>query len=157
MIAHITEGDVPSSWREKMDGSSQNKCYLPTVRPALSGLLRCAFLAVLGTSLGLGCGGPHAVLNFTTPSTATAGSGITVTVTVTIDGRRDTLINSSIHFTSSDLAAILPIDYTFTPADAGSHTWTNGVVFMTPGRQKISGSIYDAAGISGTAVVTVSP
>lgn len=116
----------------------------------------CALIAAIAVSVTLGCGNSHAILNFTAPATATAGSPFTVTVTVTIDGNRDTEINSPIHFTSSDPAAVLPDDYTFTPADAGSHTWTNGFVLNTPGNQKISGSIFDATGINGSAAVAVS-
>jgi len=104
-----------------------------------------------------GCATPHAVLNFATPSTVTAASSFTVTVTVTLDGNRDTIINSYISFTSSDPAAVLPVKYRFTPADAGSHTWTNGFTLMTPGNQTISATIYDATGINGTANITVSP
>jgi len=114
-------------------------------------------LTAIAVSMMFGCGNSHAILNFTAPTTATAGSPFTVTVTVTIDGNRDTVINSPIHFTSSDPAAVLPGDYSFTPADAGSHTWTNGFVLKTPGNQSISGSIFDAAGINGNAMLTVSP
>jgi hypothetical protein len=121
-----------------------------------SGLRRWALTAAIAISMTFGCGTPHAILNFTAPSTATAGSPFTVTVTVTIDGRRDTIINSYISFTSSDPAAVLPSQYRFTAADAGSHTWTNGFTLLTPGNQTISATIYDAPGINGTANVTVS-
>jgi hypothetical protein len=104
-----------------------------------------------------GCGTTHAVLNFTAPRTAMAGSPFTVTVAVTINGHPDTVINSRIHFTSSDAAAVLPGDYYFTPADAGSHTWTNGFTLATPGTQTISGEIIDAIGINGITNVTVAP
>jgi len=103
------------------------------------------------------CANPHAILNFTGPSTATVGAPFTVTVTATIQGERDTLINSPIHFTSSDPNAVLPPDYTFTAADAGSHTWTNGFVLNSSGRQTISATTFDAAGINGTVTVTVQP
>ena len=103
------------------------------------------------------CGTPHAVLNFTAPPAVTAGSAFTVTVTATIGGKRDTLINSYIIFTSSDPTAILPGRYQFVPDDAGSHTWSNGFVLTTPGNQTISATIFDAAGINGTATVNVSP
>ena len=104
----------------------------------------------------LGCATPHAILNFTAPSNATAGVPFTVTITVSIEGQRDTVINSYIKFTSSDPAAVLPAIYYFTPQDAGSHTWTDGFTLKTPGNQTISGSIFDASGINGTADVTVS-
>ena len=105
----------------------------------------------------LGCGNPHAVLNFTAPSTATAGSPFTVTVTVTIGEKRDSIVNSVITFTSSDPVAVLPGQYQFTPADAGSHTWTEGFVLKTPGNQTISATMFDAKGINGTANIAVSP
>jgi hypothetical protein len=105
----------------------------------------------------LGCGTTHATLNIVAPSTATAGTPFTVTVIVLYQGRPDTAINSAIHFTSSDSSAIVPGDYYFTSADAGSHTWTNGVTLKTPGSQTIGASIIMATGINGTATITVSP
>jgi hypothetical protein len=81
----------------------------------------------------------------------------TVTVHVTVNGQPDRIFDSFIIFTSSDPAAVLPGQYVFSPADAGSHTWTNGFTFNTPGNQTISGTVYDARGISGSATVTVSP
>jgi hypothetical protein len=86
-----------------------------------------------------------------------AGSPFSVTVTATVGGKRDTVINGAIHFTSSDPAAVLPPDYGFTPSDAGSHTWTNGFILMTPGNQTVSAKIDDIPGINGTVNVTVTP
>jgi len=113
--------------------------------------------AAIAVSMAFGCGTTHAILEFTAPPTAAAGSPFTVTVTVTADGKRDTIINGAIRFTTSDPAAVLPADYGFTAADAGSHTWTNGFILMTPGNQTISASIADIPGINGTVNVTVSP
>lgn len=116
-----------------------------------------ALTAVIVMSLTFGCATPHATLDFTAPSTATTGVPFSVTVTVIYQGKRDTIVNSVIHFTSSDPDAVLPPDYNFTPADAGSHTWTNGFTLVTLGNQTISGSLFDASGINGIANVTVSP
>jgi hypothetical protein len=107
--------------------------------------------------LSSSCANPHAILQLTTPSSATAGSPFTVTVIATINGKPDTIINSPVHFTSSDPAALLPPDYYFSRADAGSHTFTNGFTLMTPGTQTISGGIHDAAGIKGSATIAVAP
>lgn len=104
-----------------------------------------------------GCATTHATLAFTAPSTVTSGASFTVTVNVLYQGKPDTVINSRIHFTSSDPSAVLPGDYYFLPSDAGSHTWTNGFVLMTPGSQTISGEIVQAIGINGNAAITVSP
>jgi hypothetical protein len=69
---------------------------------------------------------------------------------------RDTVINCSIHFTSSDSAAVLPADYLFTATDAGSHTFTSGVTLMTAGNQSITATEIGVPGLTGTAYVTVS-
>jgi len=124
---------------------------------ALFALRVCVLTTAVAVSMSFGCATPHAILDFTAPATATVGSPFTVTVTVTFEGKRDTMVNSYISFTSSDPAAVLPGRYLFTPADAGSHTWTNGFTLMTPGGQTISATIFDATGINGSANVTVSP
>jgi hypothetical protein len=116
-----------------------------------------AFILIVVAMLSSSCATPHATLNFTAPSSATAGVPFTVTVSVLYKGMPDTIINSQIHFTSSDPAAVLPPDYYFTSTDAGSHTWTNGFTLSTPGNQTISGSIFNATGINGAATIAVAP
>ena len=111
---------------------------------------------VVAVLMTLGCGTPHATLDITAPATATAGIPFTITVTAIYEGKRDTVINSFVHFTSSDSAAVLPADYLFTAADAGSHTFPDGVTLKTPGSQTITATVNMATGITGTARVTVS-
>lgn len=101
------------------------------------------------------CATQHATLYLTAPSTAVAGIPFTVTVTAMIGSSRDTVINSPILFTSSDSAAVLPPFYGFTAGDAGSHTFTNGVILMTPGSQTITATIKDASALTATANITV--
>jgi len=108
------------------------------------------------------CATPHATLQFTAPANVKAGAPFTVTVNVLYQGKLDTVINSPIHFTSSDPAATLPGNYYFTASDAGSHTFTNAFLLATPGSQTISGYIYfdssmTKSGINGGATITVSP
>jgi len=139
-----------------------NERGVPNRIPAMPALVspRRGFSVVsilIAAGVSLSCGTPHAVLNFTVPSITIAGSPFTVTVTATIGGQRDTIINSVITFTSSDPAAILPVQYQFTSADRGSHTWANGFVLNTPGNQAISATMFDAKGINGTASIAVSP
>jgi len=114
-----------------------------TVSAAMAGLVAC------------GCGSPVAILEISAPSSVVAGSPFTVTVTAMASGRRDTIFNSPIHFTSSDSAAVLPPDYAFTAADAGSHTYTNAVILMTAGSQTIQATDPNAPSITATANVTV--
>jgi adhesin/invasin len=110
---------------------------------------------VLGV-VTFGCGTPHATLDIAAPSSAVAGFPFTVTVTAIYEGGQDTVINSSIHFTSSDPSAVLPPDYYYTANDAGSHTFPNGVTLKTPGSQSITATVVGGPGINGTANVTVS-
>jgi len=120
-------------------------------------LRRYALMAALAAMSPSGCGTAHATLDFIAPSTTTAGTPFTVTVNVLSQGKADTVIHSPIHFSSSDPAPVLPPDYYFTSADAGSHTWTNRFTLSTPGKQTISGAIFDAKGINGSATLTVTP
>jgi len=110
------------------------------------------FAATLGT---FGCATQHATLDITAPSTAVAGSPFTITVTAMVGGNRDTIINSAIKFTSSDPAAVLPALYYFNVNDGGSHTFTDGVTLMTPGSQSVTATVIGAAGLNGSANVTV--
>ena len=54
----------------------------------------------------------------------------------TSSGATDAGYTGTVHFTSSDAQAGLPADYTFTAADAGSHTFT--VTLKTAGTQSIT-------------------
>ncbi|MEI6607410.1 MAG: autotransporter-associated beta strand repeat-containing protein, partial [Verrucomicrobiota bacterium] len=73
------------------------------------------------------------------PSLQWAGSAVSETVTVR-DAYNNLATNytGTIHFTSTDGAAVLPANYTFTSGDSGSHTFTNGVTFNTDGTQSIT-------------------
>ena len=115
-----------------------------------------ALCAILISVVMLGCATPHATLIFIAPATAASGTPFSITVNVIYEGKPDAVINSHIHFTSSDPLAILPGDYYYTPADAGSHTFTNAFVLTTAGTQTISGYIFDANGIDGSATIAVS-
>jgi hypothetical protein len=113
------------------------------------------FSAAMAGLVACGCGSPSATLEISAPSSAVAGSPFTVTVTAMVDGHRDMIFNSPIHFTSSDRAAILPADYVFTTADAGSHAFTNGVTFMTAGSQSMTATDIIAPSITATGSVAV--
>jgi hypothetical protein len=87
-----------------------------------------------------------------------AGTGIDVTVQVedalghTVPGYTGT-----VHFTSTDPEALLPADYTFTTADAGVHTFSNGVVLKTAGPETITATDTVVASLVSTALVVVKP
>jgi hypothetical protein len=113
-------------------------------------------LGVLVAGLAtFGCG-TYATLEISAPPGAISGSAFSITVTAMVGENRDTIINSPIKFTSSDPAAVLPPLYYFNANDAGSHTFTNGVTLMTVGNQSITATVIGAAGLTGSAKVTVS-
>jgi hypothetical protein len=71
------------------------------------------------------------------PSPSTAGNAGTISVTAfDAYGNTATGYTGTVHFTSSDGKAVLPADYTFTSADAGSHNFS--VTLKTAGTQSIS-------------------
>jgi hypothetical protein len=116
---------------------------------------RFAFLIVAALEFAAaGCGSGHAILVITAPASVVSGSPFSATVTATYEGKRDTVIDGPIHFTTTDKAANLPTLYVFTASDAGSHTLTN-LLLITPGKQTITVSDYDATPISGSANITV--
>jgi autotransporter-associated beta strand protein len=66
------------------------------------------------------------------PNPQTAGTPGSVTVTAKLaSGGTVTSYAGTIHFTSTDGAAVLPINYTFLPGDNGTHTFTDGVTLKT--------------------------
>lgn len=88
-----------------------------------------------------------AVSGFANPSIAGAAQGFRVMAkdgnSVTATGYRGT-----IHFTSTDPAAVLPADYTFTAGDAGVHAFS--VTFKTAGAQSVTATDKAASSITGT-------
>jgi subtilisin-like proprotein convertase family protein len=91
------------------------------------------------------------------PSSATAGQtgGFTVTAR-DANGNVATGYTGTVHFASSDPQAGLPADYTFTAADAGTHTFS--AALKTAGTQSLS--VFDTvnSSVAGTeAGIAVSP
>jgi len=58
------------------------------------------------------------------PSGSTTGIAFNLTVTALNSGGTDTAYAGTVHFTSDDPKAVLPPDYTFVPADAGTHMFS---------------------------------
>jgi hypothetical protein len=94
-------------------------------------------------------------VSITGPAPTYLGAPFSLTVTAqnpnatTATGYRGT-----VHFTSSDPAAVLPPDYTFTPGDAGVHVFT-GVVLNTTGVVTITATDPVTSFVAGTGTFTV--
>ncbi len=111
--------------------------------------------SVVHTLTELYCG-----LHFNLSAPATAGAGVPFALTVTAENPNnstDTAYRGTVHFTSSDSQAVLPGNYTFTPGDAGVHTFS-GVVLKNPYNQPSTITVSDTVTpfIAATASITVS-
>ena len=98
-------------------------------------------------------------LNVSAPTSATAGTPFSVTVTAQ-NGSNSTVTGytGTVHFTSTDVQAGLPANYTFTAADNGVHTFTGlGLILKTAGSQTVTATDTVTSSITGSATVAVSP
>jgi hypothetical protein len=93
-------------------------------------------------------------LKVSAPPTATAGTAFNFTVTA-LDrfGNIATGYRGIIHFSSSDAAAMLPHDYTFTSTDKGKHTFS--ATLNTVGAQTITATDTMTGSITGKATISV--
>jgi hypothetical protein len=68
-------------------------------------------------------------LSLSGPSSVASGTAFALTVAV-LDAYNNVVTGytGTVTFTSSDSAPVLPPDYTFTAADAGTHTFSSGVI-----------------------------
>ena len=83
---------------------------------------------------------PAAANQFTISASSTVTTGVPFSLTVKVEdsyGNVVTGYTGTIHFSSTDTTATLPVDYTFTAADKGVHTFT-GLVLRTKGKQTIT-------------------
>jgi hypothetical protein len=99
---------------------------------------------------------PATHFQVTAPSTASAAVPFNITVTA-LDATNATVSSyvGTVHFTTTDGAAVLPANYTFTGGDAGVHTFS--VTLKTLGGQTVTATDTGTSitGTSGT--ITVGP
>ena len=91
-----------------------------------------------GTPVAVEAGGATHLVIAGPDAAVTAGDAFDVTVSVEdAFGNPVPSFAGTVHLTSSDPDASLPADYTFTPGDAGSHTFGDGATLTTAGSQSI--------------------
>jgi hypothetical protein len=89
------------------------------------------------------------------PAASTAGVPVTFTLTA-LDAFGNVVTNpGTVHFSSSDAQAILPLDYAFTAADAGRHTFT--ATLRTAGTQTLAFADTFFTALTATESIMVSP
>ena len=96
-----------------------------------------------------------AVTGFADPTVAGVSSTFTVTA-LDVGDNVDTTYTGTVHFTSTDGSATLPVDYTFTGGDAGSHLFSG--TLQTAGNRSITATDTLTPGITGSqSGITVTP
>ncbi len=60
-----------------------------------------------------------------------------------------------VHFSSSDPHATLPANFSFAPADNGTHVFTNGATLTTAGSQSVTATDTASATVTGSASLTI--
>jgi hypothetical protein len=96
---------------------------------------------------------PAAATHFvvTIPGSTTAGAAGSVTVEALDQfGNVATGYTGTVHFTSTDGLAVLPLDYTFLAGDNGVHTFTNGETLKTAGSQTLTATDTVTPSVTGT-------
>jgi hypothetical protein len=96
-------------------------------------------------------------LGVSAPGSTTAGGTFSISVSA-LNASNTTVVayTGTIHFSSSDVAAGLPADYTFTSADNGVHTFT-GLTLKTAGSQSLVLAGNTTSTIAGSTFVAVNP
>jgi hypothetical protein len=93
------------------------------------------------------------------PSASTTSVAFNVTVTARNGASTDTAYRGTVHFSSDDPAAVLPSNYTFTPADAGTHTFSATMNHAGSGvstaNHTITATDVSNAAVNGTDLTTV--
>jgi hypothetical protein len=93
-------------------------------------------------------------LAISAPSGGPTGRSVVITVTALTAGNQlDAGYTGTVHFSSSDAQGQLPADYTFTPGDTGSHTFT--VTSKTIGSQTLTATDLGTASLTGSATFIV--
>ena len=89
------------------------------------------------------------VAGFPNPTVIGSPGSVTVSADDTY-GNVATSYRGTVRFSSSDNKAVLPANYVFTAANAGTHTFTNGVTLNTVGTQSITATDSLTGTITGT-------
>jgi hypothetical protein len=99
-----------------------------------------------------------AMLSLGAPPFFSAGAPGAIIVTAwDRSGRVAPTYRGTVHFSCTDAAATFPSDYTFTPLDAGTHTFSDGATLRTAGTKSITATDTWDQRLTATSGVVVYP
>jgi hypothetical protein len=144
----------PLAWYDEANGEIGDICNAEEATVSAGGsnwVIQKQWSNALGACVSIG---KHPVYQITAPTTASSGTPFNLTITAQ-NPTTGTMTNyiGTVHFTSSDSAAVLPIDYAFSNADQGKHTFS--ITLKTSGSQTVTGTDTTNSAITAAAPVTV--
>ncbi len=154
-----TQTMMPTSGSPAIGSGNVSLAVDPQFSTALTGDQRGVdYVRVINGSVDLGAvqsnSGAASSLAMALPTSLVAGTAQSLTVTALAPGGNPAGTYAGIvHFSSSDVNAQLPSDYTFTAADAGVHTFS--VTLETAGSQTVNVTDPGNSGLNATQTVTV--
>ncbi|MBK8791424.1 MAG: immunoglobulin domain-containing protein [Holophagaceae bacterium] len=146
-----------TDWTLRIAGTqvSDAGTYACTVNATFNGATKTTISSNATLSVNPPPATHFAVAGFSSPT----NPGVSHTFTVTaLDASNATVpgYTGTVHFTSSDGAAVLPANYTFVAADSGVHTFS--ATLNTSGAQSLSATDLASASITGSQTgITVNP
>jgi hypothetical protein len=157
-VGLATTDGPPLAWYDTVNGEIGDICNAsgdPNNQAVLSG--SGYTVQKIWSNIQQDCVSAPPTFTLTAPASVLASTPFTLSLTV----QSSTGIalsppyTGTVGFTSSDGSAILPGNYTFTTADANTHTFNNVATLKTTGSQTITVTDTHAGGFVGTAQVTV--
>ena len=146
----------PLAWYDSVNGEIGDICNAQQATVTVAGTswtVQTLWSNALGNCVSVG---KHPVLQLSAPASTTPGTPFSLTVTAQnpTSGGTMTSFIGTVSFGSSDSAAVLPANYTFTNGDQGTHTFS-GVILNTNGSQTITGTDTVNVAITASAKVSV--
>jgi CSLREA domain-containing protein len=132
-------------------GTHTFSAALKTASPQSLSLMDTALSSLTGAQSGIAVKAAAASVLILTGFPLTTSAGVAQNFTVTLQdvyGNIATGYRGRIHFTSSDGQAVLPLDYTFKAADAGTHVFS--ATLKTKGTQSLTATDTLTSGLTGS-------
>ena len=124
----------------------------PVTLAATDGTFSTSSAGGMGATLTVGSSAATsalAVSGFPSPTPAGVPGNVAITALDSF-GNTATGYRGTVHFTSSDSAAVLPADYTFVAGDSGTHIFIAAVTLKTTGARAITATDTATGTITGT-------
>jgi hypothetical protein len=165
LVEAVTDAEVgianvlapPLAWYDSVNGEIGDICNAQQAKVSAGGTtwtVQTQWSNALSNCVAVG---KHPVFHATAPASATPGTPFSVTVTAQnpTSGGTMTSFIGTVHFGSTDSAAVLPANYTFTSSDQGTHMFS-GVILNTIGSETITASDTVNSAVTVSAKISVS-